>query len=197
MTEDDLRHYLENTVSEKTIRAEVEDVTRRRFYVAIGTTSHSTPTSAQLPGDATSTSNHTKSEEDALTVADGGPILGVAQLHFPSHTPTGNSSHEHESSLLTPPHQAVELNRLYVHPSQHGTGLAARLLNYAEDEVRAMSTTEGYKAMWLGVWEDNPRGERFYSKMGYERRGEHWFFVGESKRRDWIMEKVLYAYPCK
>jgi hypothetical protein len=32
---------------------------------------------------------------------------------------------------------------------------------------------------------------RFYEKKGFERRGEHWFWVGESQRRDWIMEKSL------
>jgi ribosomal protein S18 acetylase RimI-like enzyme len=49
----------------------------------------------------------------------------------------------------------------------------------------------GYDGLWLGVWENNARAMRFYEKKGFVKRGEHFFWVGESKRRDLIMEKEL------
>jgi ribosomal protein S18 acetylase RimI-like enzyme len=90
-----------------------------------------------------------------------------------------------ESSLVTP--NPIELNRLYIDPKLQGSGLAPLLVGYAEQECRKL----GKGGIWLGVWEDNARGIRFYEKMGFIRRGEHSFWVGESKRRDWIMEKAL------
>jgi ribosomal protein S18 acetylase RimI-like enzyme len=105
----------------------------------------------------------------------GSTIVGVAQLNLKTT----------ESGLTTS--QPIELNRLYIDPNEQGSGLASTLLEYAEEQSR----TRGYDGMWLGVWENNARAMRFYEKKGFERRGEHWFWVGESQRRDWIMEKSL------
>lgn len=102
-------------------------------------------------------------------------IIGVAQLNL-------NTSDD--CLTLSSP---IELNRLYIRPDQQGSGLAPALLDYAERISRGL----GREGMWLGVWEDNARGIRFYEKMGFKRRGEHSFWVGESKRRDWIMEKAI------
>ncbi|WVQ83858.1 hypothetical protein IAT38_006002 [Cryptococcus sp. DSM 104549] len=106
---------------------------------------------------------------------EGGEILGVVQLVKSSSEP-----------CLTLP-KPIELRRLYVASSQHGTGLAPRLVSAAEEKSREL----GAESIWLGVWEDNGRGKRFYDKMGFETKGEHWFWVGESQRRDWVMEKAL------
>jgi GNAT superfamily N-acetyltransferase len=81
----------------------------------------------------------------------------------------------------------VKLDRLYIQPTEQGGGLAALLLQDAEEEAKK----RGYNGLWLGVWENNARAIRFYEKMGYVRRGEHFFWLGESKRRDWTMEKPL------
>lgn len=102
-------------------------------------------------------------------------LIGVAQLNLDTT----------ETGLRTT--NPVELNRLYIDPEQQGSGLAAQLLRYTEEKGRNL----GKAGLWLGVWEDNARGIRFYEKMGFERVGEHSFWVGQSKRRDWIMEKGL------
>ncbi|ODO03079.1 hypothetical protein I350_05924 [Cryptococcus amylolentus CBS 6273] len=81
----------------------------------------------------------------------------------------------------------IELQRLYVHPSEHGSGLSHSLVAAAEQASRAL----GAESIWLGVWEDNARGKRFYEKAGFSEVGEHFFWVGDSKRRDLIMEKAL------
>lgn len=102
-------------------------------------------------------------------------VVGVAQLNLDTT----------ESGLTTS--KPVELNRLYIKPAEQGGGLAPRLLEEAQDEARR----RGYNGLWLGVWENNARAARFYEKMGFVTRGEHFFWVGESKRRDLIMEKSL------
>lgn len=91
---------------------------------------------------------------------------------------------ESTEPCLTLP-KPVELQRLYVHSSQHGTGLAKELVKTAEAQAREL----GGKNIWLGVWEDNGRGKSFYEKMGFKPVGEHWFWVSRSKRHDWIMQK--------
>jgi ribosomal protein S18 acetylase RimI-like enzyme len=79
------------------------------------------------------------------------------------------------------------LNRLYLHSSTHGSGVASLLLKKAEEDVKALDG----KGIWLGCWEDNKRGRRFYEKMGYVEKGRVEFMLGKSRRIDWVMEKVL------
>lgn len=57
--------------------------------------------------------------------------------------------------------------------------------------VEEIARQEGCESISLGVWEDNVRGKRIYKKMGYTERGEPWFMVGESRRRDLVLEKAL------
>lgn len=102
-------------------------------------------------------------------------IIGVVQLV------TGTT----EPCLNQP--NGIELRRLYVDDSCHGTGLAGLLVSSAEEAAKK----EGYRSMWLGAWEDNARGIRFYQKMGFEAVGEHTFTVGDSLRRDHVMEKSI------
>jgi len=102
-------------------------------------------------------------------------IIGVAQLV------TGTT----ESYLKgTKP---IELRRIYVDENHHGKGVANALI----DSTAALSVDEGYDTMWLGVWENNPKAQRFYEKMGFHTVGEHTFLVGESVRKDWVMEKRI------
>ena len=112
---------------------------------------------------------------ESTTSGTGSTIVGVAQLNLNTI----------EEGLITS--NPVELNRLYILPTEQGGGLAASLLQAAEVEAK----NRGHNGLWLGVWENNARAMRFYEKMGFIRRGEHSFWVGESKRRDWIMEKSL------
>jgi len=111
----------------------------------------------------------------ATTTTTGSTVVGVAQLNF-------NTT---EEGLTTS--KPVKLDRLYIQPTEQGGGLAARLLQEAEAEVKR----RGHNGLWLGVWEKNARAIRFYEKMGFIRRGEHFFWLGQSKRRDWTMEKSL------
>lgn len=63
---------------------------------------------------------------------------------------------------------AWEICRVYVHPSQHGTGLAARLL--ATAEAHAVAAGAGALLLWTDTRFE--RAHRFYGKHGYRRTGE-------------------------
>jgi len=102
-------------------------------------------------------------------------VIGVVQLVRRTTKP-----------FLTSP-RPVEIKRLYVDDTYHGKGLAKGLVGAAED----WASEEGYGGVWLGVWEGNERAIAFYKKMGLETKGELFFYVGQSERRDWVMEKIL------
>ena len=85
------------------------------------------------------------------------------------------------------PDTLIELQRIYIHPSHQSLGLGPLLAQ--ELEARARRT--GYKYIWLGVWEENVKAQRVYSRMGYVRVGEHGFTIGGEVQMDWIMVKEL------
>jgi ribosomal protein S18 acetylase RimI-like enzyme len=79
----------------------------------------------------------------------------------------------------------IELQRLYVDNALHGTGAGRQLMDGALDLAKQL----GYKAVWLGVWEDNWRAKAFYEKFGFARVGEHIFELGVEKQTDYIFLK--------
>ena len=85
--------------------------------------------------------------------------------------------------------QAVELWRLYVDRAWHGRGVAGRLMAAAVGEAGAAGAT----AVWLGVWERNPRAIAFYRKSGFVDVGAHEFRLGTDVQTDRVM---LLALAC-
>ena len=81
----------------------------------------------------------------------------------------------------------VEISKLYVLSSHHGSGLAAKLLALALEHARH----DGAASVWLGVHRENSRANRFYEKSGFALAGERFFPVGESLECDVVREKVL------
>ena len=41
--------------------------------------------------------------------------------------------------------------------------------------------------MWLGVWEDNPKAIKFHQKLGFNKLGNHPYFIGKDEQTDWLM----------
>jgi GNAT superfamily N-acetyltransferase len=112
----------------------------------------------------------------AILLADaGGTLAGYAQLR------TGEAP-----AAVTGP-APRQLWRFYVDRAWHGKGLAQRLMQAAREEARA----RGARTLWLGVWEENPRGIAFYSKEGFEAVGHFLFHVGDDPQRDLIMAHSL------
>lgn len=73
-----------------------------------------------------------------------------------------------------PHHQAIELRQLYVLSAWHGRGVAQALMGWAIDQARAMAAPE----MYLSVYTENPRAQRFYARYGFEDIGPYTFVVG-------------------
>ena len=113
-------------------------------------------------------------DPDVLTlVAESrGALVAYAQLRLHSATPACVD--------ISP---AIELQRIYVDQGFHGKGLAVELLA----EVFWRAEQHGAAALWLGVWEHNPRAIRFYQRHGFVEVGDHVFVVGSDPQRDLLM----------
>ena len=81
----------------------------------------------------------------------------------------------------------VEISKIYVLESAHGSGVASKLMSVAVDEA----STEGAQSVWLGVNQHNERANRFYERQGFVIVGERSFLVGESLEDDFVREKAL------
>lgn len=83
--------------------------------------------------------------------------------------------------------KAIELSRLYVDQNVLGVGIGPALMQHCFELARQA----GFRAMFLGVWEHNPRAQAFYRKWGFERVGEHIFPMGDDPQTDWWMMRRL------
>lgn len=115
-------------------------------------------------------------DSSSSTPGEGGKLLGFMYL-------TRGSSEPCVDHLERP----VELQRLYIALGAHGKGLGKALSLAADERARE----QGFKTIWLGVWEENHKAQAFYRKMGYERIGEHVFDVGGDLQTDEIWWKPL------
>ncbi|HJV22843.1 MAG TPA: GNAT family N-acetyltransferase [Holophagaceae bacterium] len=78
----------------------------------------------------------------------------------------------------------VELNRLYVLAAAKGQGLGKALMG----TVIARAKAEGFRTLWLGVWEHNTRAQAFYRRWPFVDVGSHTFVVGTDPQIDRIWE---------
>jgi GNAT superfamily N-acetyltransferase len=83
--------------------------------------------------------------------------------------------------------QPIELQRFYVDRPAHGTGVAQMLMSAVHDAAREL----GGQHVWLSVWERNPRGIAFYTKVGFVDVGSADFYVGQDRQTDRVMVKAL------
>jgi diamine N-acetyltransferase len=89
--------------------------------------------------------------------------------------------------------QPIELRRLYIDRSAHGTGVAGVLMSAAHNAAREL----GGKHLWLGVWERNARAIAFYTKVGFKQVGSHVFQVGSDPQTDEVFVAVLNDSPAQ
>ncbi|KKY32212.1 putative acyln-acyltransferase [Diaporthe ampelina] len=125
---------------------------------------------------SSSSSSSSPSSQTQGAGGSSGKLLGFAYL-------TRGSSEPCVEHLERP----VELQRLYISLGAHGKGLG-KALSLAAD---ALAREQGFRTIWLGVWEENHKAQAFYRKMGYERIGEHVFDVGGDLQTDEIWWKAL------
>ena len=81
----------------------------------------------------------------------------------------------------------IEISKLYVEPTQHGSGAAGRLMSSSLSQARE----SGCAAAWLGVNQQNVRAQKFYTKHGFEIVGTKKFVVGVQTHDDYVMEVRL------
>jgi ribosomal protein S18 acetylase RimI-like enzyme len=77
----------------------------------------------------------------------------------------------------------AEIQKLYIRPRFHGKEIAYNLMTSAIAEV----TKPGIEKIWLGVYSDNIRAKKFYSKFGFHVVGETYFIMGSERHLDHIM----------
>lgn len=83
--------------------------------------------------------------------------------------------------------RALELRQLYVRRSHHGAGVAARLMEWGIEELRR----RGAEDVYLSVYSENARAQRFYSRYGFVEVGRNLFMVGDQADDDRIWKLTL------
>ena len=79
---------------------------------------------------------------------------------------------------------ALEVQRIYVLQNFHGKNIGQLLL----DKVKKIAKSSGVDSVWLGVWEENHRALRFYTKNGFFVFDKHVFIMGNDEQTDLLMQ---------
>lgn len=106
---------------------------------------------------------------------EDGNVLGYLRLR---------DSHEVDH-LLGP--NTIELHRIYVDGQYHGMNVGNALMEFAINIAKEKKVDW----LWLGVWEKNPRAQRFYERWGFEKFSEHIFQMGDDAQTDWLLRKKI------
>jgi ribosomal protein S18 acetylase RimI-like enzyme len=115
-----------------------------------------------------------------LVAERGGQLGGYAMLvHGEPHDPDVAAAVRHRPT--------AELSKLYVHPDQHGGGVASALV----ERALHAAVDEGAVSVWLGVNVHNARANRFSEKSGFAIVGTKGFLVGETVEDDYVRERQL------
>ena len=81
----------------------------------------------------------------------------------------------------------IELSRLYSHQEFLGKCVGQNLM----DACFEFAEANNHDVMWLGVWEYNPRAQRFYEKNGFREVGKHTFQLGSDPQTDLLMQRII------
>lgn len=88
-----------------------------------------------------------------------------------------------------------EIQRLYVHQDYFGKGVANHLMSLAMEYFKKVVSDEKVehpggreRGIWLGVYSENFRAQRFYEKHNFHKVGEYDFHVGSCIDREFIMK---------
>jgi ribosomal protein S18 acetylase RimI-like enzyme len=82
---------------------------------------------------------------------------------------------------------SIELQRIYTIERVYGTGAGECLLKHC----LATARQRGFATLWLGVWEENLRAQKFYAKYGFTRVGELAFPYAGTVGTNFVLEKIL------
>jgi diamine N-acetyltransferase len=82
---------------------------------------------------------------------------------------------------------AMEIERIYVLQDFHGKKVGQLLF----EKAMAIAKQKKVDFIWLGVWEENHRALRFYTKNGFVAFDKHIFAFGDEAQTDIMMKLVL------
>lgn len=114
-----------------------------------------------------------KNSEFYFAQADS--IIGYIKINF-----NGAQTEQHDAD-------ALEIERIYVLQEYYGQGVGQQLMDLA----KSIAIGRGIERIWLGVWEENERALRFYTKNGFTAFGRHIFKLGNDEQWDVMMELRL------
>ncbi len=110
-----------------------------------------------------------------LNCEHAGEMVGYAQLRRGPAPPQIQAA------------RPAEIQRIYVAREWHGRGVAQMLMA----EALRLAESGGADAVWLGVWERNPRAIAFYRRLGFVENGDHVFPLGDDPQRDLVMVRPV------
>jgi diamine N-acetyltransferase len=110
-----------------------------------------------------------------LLALDGDTVVGYAKLK------------EGEGPSELNGERGIEIERIYTLKDYLGKRVGKLLMQTCLD----LAAERGYKLVWLGVWEYNPRAIAFYEKWGFKKFGSHPFLLGNDLQTDLLMKKKL------
>lgn len=114
----------------------------------------------------------------------GSVFIGAYDLHRMIGYLRLRENHEAADELGR---NTIELQRLYVHADYQGKGVANELMHAAVAKANELKVAW----LWLGVWEQNVKAQRFYHRWGFEKFSEHVFWMGNDAQTDWLMKKRI------
>ncbi|MET0944451.1 MAG: GNAT family N-acetyltransferase [Flavobacterium sp.] len=83
--------------------------------------------------------------------------------------------------------KALEIERIYVSKEFHGKKVGQLLYDKAIEIARQKNS----EYVWLGVWEENLRAIKFYTKNGFVEFDKHIFKLGNDEQTDIMMKLKL------
>ncbi len=78
---------------------------------------------------------------------------------------------------------SLEIERIYVDGKFQGMKIGHWMI----DAIKELAMELGVTYLWLGVWEKNKNAIRFYQKHGFQKFGEHPYYIGKDRQNDWLM----------
>lgn len=82
----------------------------------------------------------------------------------------------------------LEIQRVYVLKEFQGLHIGKTLIGM----VKQLAKKEGFKAIWLQVWQKNNKAIRFYQKAGFTVYETASFVLGNDVQQDFLMRYNLY-----
>ena len=109
-------------------------------------------------------------------VEENGTLVAYCKLRYPSHY-----------TSYTDARDPIELGQLYALPTHTGTGIGARLMDWALGVARERS----HDAVLLSVYSENFGAQRFYQRYGFGKIADITFQVGAQLDAEFLYELKL------